>query len=320
LYLVKGGITMTIKRITQLLVSMFAILLVLVGCTTEKTETTKPKEATTEQKEQASTSTIKPFLYEVKKGDATVYLFGTQHLGKESYYPLPTYAEEAFKNSDALVTEIKMDEIPIPDLSKFVYKNGETIENHLSEKAIEHLKKIVPEYGIDYEKAKLMNPGMLGITLTQLTLGSTDYSPNYGLDTYFTKKAKETNKELLALETVQFQLDLLYNNQFTKEEAEQAVLAIKPKAESVDEFKQMATYFEQGDVEKLEKYVIESTPEKEYKSIIYDRNVNMTNKIEEYFKTNKTYFVAVGAAHVIGKDGIVAMLQQKGYSPTRIEK
>jgi uncharacterized protein len=306
-----------IKRLTQLLMSIFAAFLVLVGCTDEKKETPTPKETTAEQQ---STSALNPLLWEVKKGDATVYLFGTLHLGKANYYPLPIYAEEAFKHSDSLVTEIKMDEMPTPDLSKFFYRNGETLENQLSAKAVEHVKKLAPEYGIDYELAKLMNPGMLGIVLSQATVTSTGYLPNYGLDTYFTKKAKETNKEALALETIQFQMDLLYNSEFTKEEAEQAILAIKPKEAAVNEFKQMATYYEEGNVAKLEELTLSSFPEKEYKSFIYDRNVNMTTKIEEYFKTNKTYFVAVGAAHVIGKDGIVAMLQQKGYSPTRVEK
>ena len=45
--------------------------------------------------------------------------------------------------------------------------------------------------------------------------------------------------------------------------------------------------------------------------MILDRNKNMTLKIEEYLKTEKTYFVIAGLAHYIGDDGIVRMLEDK---------
>jgi uncharacterized protein len=313
----KGGFTMRIKRFTQLSVSILVLFFVLMGCTNEKKETTPSTETV---KEQESTSTLKPLLYEVKHGNATVYLYGTMHIGKESYYPLPSYAEKAFTKSDALVTEINMNELtaysPL-DPSKGLYKNGETIEDHLSKKAIEHLKKIVPEYGINYEEAKLMNPGMLSMNLTVLPEG---YLFKYGLDKYFTKKADETNKKILTLETIQFQEDLMFNTPFTKEEADEEILALKPRTEAITASRQLTTYVEMGDAENLGKFFIDSMTKKQYKSMIYDRNVNMTTKVEEYLKTNKTYFVAVGAGHVIGKDGMVEILKKKGYSPTRVEK
>jgi uncharacterized protein YbaP (TraB family) len=54
-----------------------------------------------------------------------------------------------------------------------------------------------------------------------------------------------------------------------------------------------------------------------YKKMILDRNINMTLKIEEYLNAGDTYFVIAGLAHFIGEDGIVKMLQDKGYTVTR---
>jgi uncharacterized protein YbaP (TraB family) len=40
----------------------------------------------------------------------------------------------------------------------------------------------------------------------------------------------------------------------------------------------------------------------------------MTEKIEEFLTKGETYFIVVGAAHLVGKDGILERLKEKGYS------
>ncbi len=50
-----------------------------------------------------------------------------------------------------------------------------------------------------------------------------------------------------------------------------------------------------------------------FDSWIVERNRQMAEKIEEYIHSNKTIFVVVGAAHVVGKDGILQILRRKGY-------
>ena len=51
-----------------------------------------------------------------------------------------------------------------------------------------------------------------------------------------------------------------------------------------------------------------------YKFLITDRNVGMADKVEEYMQGDKTYFVIAGAAHMIGDDGIPALLRSRGYT------
>jgi uncharacterized protein YbaP (TraB family) len=57
-----------------------------------------------------------------------------------------------------------------------------------------------------------------------------------------------------------------------------------------------------------------------YQAILKDRNVAMLEKIEGYLedKSKETYFVVVGAAHMVGEDGIVTRLKEKGYTVTRL--
>ena len=50
-----------------------------------------------------------------------------------------------------------------------------------------------------------------------------------------------------------------------------------------------------------------------YEKLIYERNRSMASKIEDYLKTKETYFVVVGAGHLVGSQGIIELLKGKGF-------
>ena len=54
-----------------------------------------------------------------------------------------------------------------------------------------------------------------------------------------------------------------------------------------------------------------------YEKLFFERNIKMTNKILSYLKSSESYFVIVGAGHLIGEKGIVRLLEKKGYEVTR---
>lgn len=64
----------------------------------------------------------------------------------------------------------------------------------------------------------------------------------------------------------------------------------------------------------------ESTPELEhlYELLITDRNIEMTTKIEDLLKGQKTYFVVLGAGHMVGDQGVVNFLTRRGYEVTQL--
>ena len=53
-------------------------------------------------------------------------------------------------------------------------------------------------------------------------------------------------------------------------------------------------------------------------AMLKDRNVGMKNKFNEYFNGNKKVFYMVGAAHLIGDDGLASLLEKEGYKVTRV--
>ena len=141
-------------------------------------------------------------------------------------------------------------------------------------------------------------------------------SPEYGIDNYFIKKA-ENKKQVVELESIDYQVNLL--NSFSDAEQE---LFLASTLKDLDllkkEINTILTAWNAGDTKTMESYVSKSLRDDPrmlpiYKKLIFERNKNIASKIEGYLKTNEQYYVVVGAAHLVGKDGIIEILKKKGY-------
>lgn len=73
-----------------------------------------------------------------------------------------------------------------------------------------------------------------------------------------------------------------------------------------------------GDVKAMESLVTQTLNEYPeirpiYDMLFYRRNRDMTARIEQFLQSRDTVFVVVGAAHLVGKEGIIELLKKKGY-------
>jgi uncharacterized protein YbaP (TraB family) len=55
-----------------------------------------------------------------------------------------------------------------------------------------------------------------------------------------------------------------------------------------------------------------------YKKLLVQRNRNWIPQIESFLKEDKNVLVIVGAAHLAGEDGLIALLKQKGLQIERV--
>jgi uncharacterized protein YbaP (TraB family) len=81
----------------------------------------------------------------------------------------------------------------------------------------------------------------------------------------------------------------------------------------------LLTAWQTGDAAALEKTLLSSFSENPaaYESLITERNRNWMPQLDACLKRSAPCFVIVGAAHVVGPQGLLAMLRQRGY---RIEQ
>jgi uncharacterized protein YbaP (TraB family) len=147
------------------------------------------------------------------------------------------------------------------------------------------------------------------------------YSPDLGIDAYFLERARLNNKTVISMETAEEQMALL-----SKDDQEFQDKLLHYTLESMDELEpildNMFVYWKTGDAAALDTIIsipLKTDPElKEiYYELIVNRNHRMTEKIEGLLTTGKSYFIVVGSGHVVGEEGIIALLKRKGYRPTQ---
>ena len=135
------------------------------------------------------------------------------------------------------------------------------------------------------------------------------------------RKANGDNITINELEGVDYQLETI-NKTFTWEYLKKYLNDYSNSNinEEVDIAKNLFNAYKTGDIEFIEESnnkMKNDSPEY-YKIMLTDRNIGMTNKIDELIKDGKKHTVAVGAAHFIGDDGILKLLEEKGYKITRV--
>ncbi len=263
----------------------------------------------------------KNFLWRVQSKKKTVYVLGSIHLLKKDVYPLSRTIEVAFEKSDVLAVEADVNDISRLDLQKLMesafYLGNDSLEKHVSGKTFNVIREETERAGLPMELVYNQRPWFLALTLESLELMKSGYDPNYGIDKYFLSKA-EGRKKISELESLDYQINLLAG--LNDEEQELFLLyTLRELRILVQEVDKLVDAWKSGAVEKMESTITKSLAEDRrfytiYDKLIYKRNRNMTQKIEGYLKTNGTYFVVVGAAHLLGDKGIIQLLKDRGYS------
>jgi len=268
----------------------------------------------------ASVSQARNFLWKATGKGSVVYLAGSIHLLSPDFYPLNPVFDNAFNDSDLLVEEVDFNEMLGPQsqmqaLMRGMLPAGQTLDKVLSPATLELVNKTAKELGAPMEALQKFKPWMLALTLEGLELASAGFDPNLGLDKHFFDLAKEKGKAVEGLETVEYQLSRL--DGMTAEQQDrmlaQTLKEINTEKASVAK---LTGAWKTGDAAGVEKLVLGHLKDDPvlYQRLLVERNKNWLPKIEALFARKGHALVLVGAAHLVGPDGLVAMLKAKGYT------
>jgi uncharacterized protein len=272
----------------------------------------------------------KAFFWQVTSGKVTVYLIGSIHFADKSFYPLRSEIEDAFDRSKFLVVELDINKID-PDAysqiisQKGIYTDGTTIKDAISNETWLQLRQQLRNLNVSYDSVKNYKPGILVLTLSAAQVMQMGFEPQLGIDIHFLAKAAETEKQVVELESLEQQINLFLN-------IPDADLLLKESLYSLGESElqmaDMIRFWKQGNASGMNKLLFEDAlneyPEfaRIYDSLFYDRNQQMTLKIEQMLKRKPaiatSYFVVVGSGHLIGDRGVVRKLEEKGYKAKRL--
>jgi uncharacterized protein YbaP (TraB family) len=266
-----------------------------------------------------SPATTRSCLWKVTSRDSTVHMLGSVHLLKKDAYPLNRTIESAFNGSQTLLLEVNLDEMTSHEvqqliLSKGLLADGKTLPEVLSKESLVLVKERIDALGLQLEAVQRLKPWLLTMTLALAKLQQLGYDPAHGIDKYFFDKAKGQRKEILALETAEFQINLL--DSLPPKTQEAALLQTLKELDMMEkEFDAIVQAWKIGDTKRLEDSLLESFKEypEVYQKIVSERNKNWIPKIEELLERRGNTLLVVGAAHLVGPHGVVELLRNKGY-------
>ena len=262
----------------------------------------------------------KSFLWSVKSDSNTVYVLGSLHLLNKDSYPLGEAYEGAFQDSEIVVFEVDPGELEKPEtikmvLSKAALEKGKTLRDTVSPETYELAKDELGELGVDINMFSGTKPWFLAVTATILKLSKMGFDPEYGVDQYYYKKARGDGKEVRGLESAEYQIDLIAS---LGEEHQDEVLVHTLKDLDVieKELNSLVESWNSGDEDGFEELILRSYGEypQVYERLIVNRNKNWLKEIEGYLSGSKNYLVVVGAGHLVGQEGLIKLLSDKGYS------
>jgi uncharacterized protein YbaP (TraB family) len=267
----------------------------------------------------------KLFFWKATSPTTEVYLFGSIHLGKKDFYPLAKEIEGAFDRSKFLVLEADETKYTPEELQTLIMENAlypptDSLSKHATPETIKALGTL----GYPAEAIEKMKPWFLAIMVSAVSIQKLGFTKEFGIDTHFSKEAKEKAKEILELESMGYQIQLLSG--FSPE------LQLKFLESTLDESERtkermdaMVTAWSKGDSATLEDEMIKKPLAKRpaqteiFAKMIDERNAGMAKKIGDYLKTKDVHFVVVGAAHLVGEKGVVKLLEKQGIKVEQVE-
>ncbi len=287
----------------------------------------------------AQPATRSPFLWKIE-GAHTTYLYGTIHVPDPRVVDLPPSVEAAFKDSQAVFTEIRMDsatqigvqrKVMLPDDQRLRDIVGQPLFDRLSKTVERSVPKDAPPgmgamFGAMLDR---MKPWAAMSSVELLEFLPDMLAGRQALDAMLYDRAQKEGKEVGALETVDEQLAVFEG--FTN--AEQASM-LKLTLDSMDEAHakgrsptdELIKGYLSGDLAKLSLMMTEAMRMdpvlfgKFSARALDDRNKLMVDRIlaKRAERPDKTCFFAVGALHYAGETGILGLLKKKGLTVTRV--
>jgi uncharacterized protein len=260
----------------------------------------------------------KSFLWKVESGSRVLYLAGSVHALTADVYPLNPAFEGAFQASDMLVEEIDLSQGDLLTLgpmllTKGMYQDGRTFDGVVSKETVAMVTKRLNN-PMALELIRGMKPWMVMLMISALQMQQAGLDINLGLDKYFFDKAQAAGRPILGLETAEFQID-----RFDKMPESLQEQLLRSTLDDLDaqgrELSAIVTAWQRGDAVSLEKTLLSGFKPypAAYRSLIVERNNNWIPQLDKCLGRATPCLVVVGAAHLVGPDGLLALLRQKGY-------
>nr|WP_321353794.1 TraB/GumN family protein [uncultured Draconibacterium sp.] len=262
-------------------------------------------------------------VWKVEGNGAEFYIGGSIHILRAQDYPLPDEFYEAYNKCSILTTEMDINDANsaqnmLKMQQSLIFQDDKTLSSVLNKEVYNKLDSISKAMDLDIKLMDKLKPSMISMMLTLQSLQKLGVTER-GVDSYFTGKAISDEKTLLFLETFDEQLSFI-ESMGEGNENEFMLYTIKDIENNENEFVDLIEHWKRGEQELMLKQLQDykqNYPDI-YETIVVDRNNAWMIHLENYLKTPEIEFVIVGAMHLVGSEGVLNQLKQKGFKVSQL--
>lgn len=246
--------------------------------------------------------------------DRPSYLFGTIHLICPSDYLWTNAMKTSLEATDKLCLEMDMDDanLMMTASAGLIDKSGKKLSSYFTTTEYAQLKKFMKDsLEMDIQYLEMMKP--IALQTLMSTRGATLCDKPISYEEQMMESVKASKKEIIGLETAEEQLRVLESLP-TDSVVKEVMEMVNSNKTSREEYAKMVNAYKKQDISALHKMITESPELGDATApLLDDRNKIWIRKMPEMMKRSSVFF-AVGAGHLPGPNGVIALLQAQGFT------
>lgn len=258
--------------------------------------------------------------YKVTEGDKTIWILGTLHVGTPDQLKLSSSVKDALEKSDNIWLEL--DPEKMGHAQQVFMSHASRDEGSLSESLMpetwQSLAAVGSDYGLPSEALDQLSAWFAQMVLISQALVNAGFNMESGIEGQVLALIEDSSKNVYGLETVERQLDALLEAQDNAGE-EEIVQQLLAELDVLHErMSNLAEAWSQGDLETLMSFFSAEMPKEAMEAILFSRNREWVERLNAETDSGHV-FVAVGAGHLGGEDGLVELFERQGAHVERVQ-
>lgn len=263
-------------------------------------------------------ATSAPFLWEIEGPQARHYLLGSVHLLPPSAHPLPAALDAAYRATKAVVFETDLGALADPEVQGSMLGAAREdrpggLKGQIGKSLYARLQERAAALGLPTPLCDDFRAWFCALTLELYPFQQAGFGVEYGIDQHFYARARDDGRPVAGLESAAYQVALFAD---MPEALSKDLLAatLDQQTYSGQPPDELFRIWRAGDAAALEKLMRDMRkryPEL-YQRLLSDRNRAWMPQLTERFRGAQPQLVIVGAAHLIGPDGLLALLKAQG--------
>lgn len=253
-----------------------------------------------------------------------VFLLGSIHLLRQDDYPLPAAIDKAYVEAESIVMEIDLDDMDpfsaqgmIRELG--VLPAGQSLELLMGPERYSRVEAAAQILDIPLELLQQSRPWLAAVTIEQLLLTRIGFDPELGVEAHIMERAASDGKEITGLETLRQQFEFLASLSLDAQ-CQLLLQALEAKQDIEQQMDMLVQAWRDGNSAYLEDQLLREIEHYEelYAVIVSERNQRWAEQIAELLDDEQDYLVVVGSMHLVGEDGVPALLAGRNLQVRQI--